>query len=871
MSDLSVQGQQPHQPISSGESTIRARRRTHQALIQDTIAPATMSDKQLRKLIKANPVLVSLMPPNEFLVGDMAKLFESRNKHRAQQAQNDETNSDTFSRLAQALKERGLTATEIRKEFTKINKDEQNFIDDVNDNISNQEAATTDFNDAVSDAQSYIDDYNSARDDYLNAKSDYDSAVTAWNTAQSTFNAAQTLYNSYSSPTPAQTATYNAAVAARNAAQTTYNNAVTAYNNAKNTFNNAIDVYNHYVDHTVEPSVSDYNTARTDFLGTQNSNNNQLTAINIRRSRYGIPAIPNQNQTPTATSSIPNYSHATSSFTPPAAAASPYPITSNLTPLPNADENVLVVTYYDPLVALLNATRDTLETNLNVAQNVDENRRNKLRGKDPFGENTYISKRKHIPAFSVVNAGGGAAIAQYSGMEPGTRLESAISNASTRANELISTQAKLLAADKARAIVGAEAAGTPEGLRALNVIFAVKNAQQVRELIDSGETRKAVENAIIFDPGVDQKTKDAAIDAATATVNQSLIKTAVAELGIALETPGLYGQFLANTEQLKSFDLAKLQDLKLTSQEILNDPQKQLFLKSSLSNQLVNDGRTSRLEAEKIVDQAINFVLQQKGFNDFSDDKIKLSILEAFAKQGVELKQATDLANKAEDILKAQQKAKQALDVTVFNPKILTEELASAGIEKAGKIAEKALSEVANSFAVNNSEFQIALRDELISQGVSLDIANRVVAQVVARGAAVPADNLHTPLVETRSSIPELNSGIYALAMDALKGVEGGKELAKQAVAAIFGSEGTTKPTLLQIFNANDTRDFRLGNTQDQRIETARVRDELTLAFEDRIKLDQHFDLSKLFLYIGLSHIGGPEERSNKKSIDIPI
>lgn len=862
MSDLSIHG---HHHVTSENTAVQG---THTAK-KSVATTDTISSSVQASLIETDPRLIALIPPDEFLIGDMAAIFEARNLHRAQQASNDTTNSETFAKLAETLKNKGETAIQIRAQFDKIIQDESNLVAQQNADINTQQQAFSSFETQVSGSSAQINAYNDARDTYLQAKDNYDQAQENFGIAQNNYDEAVIYYNAHQPPTPEEQEDYDNAVDAYAAATADHNQAQTTYNSALATFNAAIDTYNNYVNSTVTPAVNAYNNSISAFLSAQNATNAQIDAINAERAKYGIPAIDSQNQTTSSASPLPTYAHATSSSTPPAAPDSPYTDFENdLQPVSQPDGQEIITDYYDPLIALFNAQTTTTDKVLAVAQNIDQQRRNNLRGDDPFGSNSFITRHHRISALSVVNAGGGIALGQLSSNDKDTGQEALISKAALRAFEIISTTAQSFAVKEARQSFVPETLKNEEMRLPLGLVFGISNAEYVRNLVDSGNIRAEVAKQVRAEfegQQADQATIEAAIDVATANVNQRLILTAVAEIGTAINAPGLYGQFLANGAQLTDADLKASAEIHLSAEEVLNDPQKQLFLKSSLSNQLLIDGRT-RVDAETIVDSAINFLIKHGELTIRTEEQIKAAILDAFAKQGLKDKEAAQLAEKAAEILRAERSSPQVLYAELFNPALLEKELRDAGVKKASRIATAALDDViSNSYFVTNAEFQIALQDELLKKGVDSGLAAQISQSLVGNVASTPASPLSSQVLKTQLTTAELSAGLRVSVVNALQGsigLEKAEAFADQTVASLIQSEGVNKRSLLELYNEV---------TPSQVHEADQVRANTALTFEQRMTLNQHFESSKLFLYIGLSSFGSSEKEFDRKSIDIPV
>lgn len=838
------------------------------------------------------------------------------NKQKMQQANSQYANSMAFANLSKQLTDRGLSAQSILSSITAIGNDQAALVATQNQQITTQEGANTTFNGKVISTQP-TPGSDTATNDMINGLANFQNN-----------NITQAQFDSIlqEAPTSDQDAIDK------------LNTATTMYKNGSITlaeFNEALKSYNTYMNArnaTLDPLATTYNKSVDTFNSEQAANNATIVKLNKTRADFQAPATPsgpNDQTTPGATippiapeneiaqkAPVPYFP----TFSYPATNASalaiptvtnPGPIPNTLTPIPvEPFTSNLLTTIAFPLIAQYNTGMQLVKTHLNTAENADNYRRYNLVGTDPLGQNAYISRLHRVAPKSALEAGGGVAIANLPGSEgKKPHQQVLISNAIyTAFNETaalnfnlpvlgtlgrfgvqLSLQSGLLSVTPGVAIVGTTA---PNSAEVIGAGFAISNVTVVRNLINSGATESAVRK--LLEPElkgkVNQKTINQTIEAVTTSLNNELLKIATVNAGIALKAPGLPGQIFGNTKGVNPEDLKNVSNRKQTLPEVLNNPVKQEFLTTTLSDKYALDTKTQSTAAQAKIDAAVNSVVKEGNIKN--ETELHTDLVNAFIAQGISRNEAEALANEAIVVINAEQ-SNQALNAGLVNPAVsatpLSTALTNLGISSsvASTAAQNAIAAVIeNPNITNNQEFTIALQISLEQQGISAGVAKQA-AQNLVSGVVATAPTtspLLTPQVNAvlpRDQLAEeLHGHVYGQLKEPL-GPDKAREVADHAVTTFVGPPGTPtgnaankNPSLIDTFNNQHDRQARNGTLPSQKVRAESYRDYIRPSFDlydfsKKIQEPFHFLLSNYTT--GVMYAGRPIPKNFQRPLDVQV
>lgn len=635
------------------------------------------------------------------------------------------------------------------------------------------------------------------------------------------------------------------------AALATLNSGTDQYNNGdidQTTYeNNYVIPYNNYV----TSRNSAIQAAATNYASTLNtfntvdvpSLNTTIDSVNAAGKPYNIATIPPEPTIPgQSTTLLPLMAD------PPPAAGSALHLSDSRTPLspatgsipPPPSQNTFLQTYYDPIFNAVAAALKISNTRLEQLLNQEDYRRFNLRDTDPKKKinlpNTVTTPSSRIANDTTqasFNAGGGVATAIIASGLGSPHLEGNFSDSIFEANSNIfqlnfshglgdnlKTYGNLsLYATGIQSLkpalsgLNVNTLAPNQLLNAFNVTLGVNVASTVLGLILSGSTREAVRQFVEqdFKGKADQKSIDRATNILTAELNIAFLQFAATSASIALQAPGLPAQLTANVNGVPS----NVSSTPLSPGRVLANSQSAGFLTSTLAGTLSADNRISGDRAQAIITTAVNDVIASGHIKNL--ESLQNKLIQSLIAQGLTRDEALRLASQAGAIVQQESTAAQNLHAQVLNQTQdvnllvpLLVQQAGVSSDKASAIANQAIQAVLSNQAIaNDTEFRIALQQQLAAAGISGPNAQLAAASLVNAAIATAPSQETSPLATPTPEQPLNGRQLrHALARHAANLLANplGQGLALQhggrIVELLIGAPGNAN-SLLALLNTN--------------------------------------------------------------------
>ena len=718
--------------------------------------------------------------------------------------------------------------------------------------------------------------------------------------------------------------TYNNAVATTMPSSNSDQNAVNAMNTAisqynsgnlsESDFNKAVATYNDYVNSrnaTLDSFRNTYNASVSTFQGQVTANNATIANLNALGKTYNIATIPNQTGVPTTASPFPTQAQAPLTIPVSSIPNAPAPIPT-IPAIPKATANSskinFLATYWEPIVklAMINLSLSDRKQALHQA-NTDFNLYY-IRGKNPTKANAYISDVTpiHFDTSGGIGLGStGVATSMIGSALDSPHVNGLISSGVFAANAeqfgIRSTQPLLThftifglrtaanqvlkAALPGMRLIGAPALATAAAGPAFGVALGISSAQITADNINSGVTQQAIASFVNSDlqGKADQKTIDRTTAVLTAQANLFEILTALLVTANTAKLPGLPGQIFGNVNGITPAQLQKQSPQTLA--QVLNDPLKQVFLKTTLATQLAQNTKLQQGQAQTQINNAINTTLSEGPLRNAAEFKRRL--IQQLVGENVDRHTAVVLANQAQSILNADKTSQHIVNSDLFDRTLATNRLTTQLVKEgyleadARRLAEAAIIQTQDNAAISNAtEFQIALNRALDNLNVNRAKAQAASQATIAALNVVPPGTspVFNPFALTTLSPAELGREINAHVVQTLSpilGPDSARQIANQAVTAFVGAPAPGAPAgLLALLNQNVETLRRFGDPRIEQKITDQFR-QFTLPNVDLLAFSN--DLTNpayTFLHIaatGIMYTPHEIPTKAKRSIDIQV
>jgi hypothetical protein len=342
--------------------------------------------------------------------------------------------------------------------------------------------------------------------------------------------------------------------------------------------------------------------------------------------------------------------------------------------------------------------------------------------------------------------------------------------------------------------------GTPS-LTALSIAFAVSHTSVIRDAIRSGVIAQGVKQIIQkqLQGQVSQDEVDRASRVLTAQINLTLLQLTTSQLGASLNSPGLPGQLFGNVSNLPTSTFLEAANRPPTLTETLQDPLKQLFLKSNLSDQIAQSTSLSQNRSQEIAHEAINSASKTPSPQE---EAIHNSLQNSLQSQGISSPVASQLASVVLDNAKKDSENFIALHTDLLkqdtSEELISQALQQQGIQpsQADRIGQEAALTLLQSGNFNNDrEFQIILHQRLENFGIDTEIAlaasERLFHTINSPSTNPTLNPLQSPQLQTLLSPDALSQTLYDQTFGLLKNhvdIKTAQHIANQAVLATVGS-----------------------------------------------------------------------------------
>ena len=415
--------------------------------------------------------------------------------------------------------------------------------------------------------------------------------------------------------------------------------------------------------------------------------------------------------------------------------------------------------------------------------------------------------------------------------------------------------------------------------------FGISHAQVVADLIQSGAIADSVKEFVAAQ--LEGKADDATIqhtaDVLTAELNLTLLQVASFELGAALQSPGLTQQIFGNVPSLS------ITQTPPTLTETVQDPIKQLFLKSTLSTALSKETHIPGFKANEILNDIVNALLANP---EISTETLKSSLVEGLVNRGIDLETANRLADLAEEIVNKENSRFIGLSSDLLNQEIAEDLLANAlvksDIKDSQRISAETILQVLRSgnFA-NDQEFAIQVQLQLQAAGISQDRAvsasESLIASVKSTTPLPPLQNPAPEILPPEELKEQIYARIYGLLKDSL-GEERARTIALQGVATVVGGIPSTGEIVDQDIQSPNSL-INLTNDQVKVLlkesagtASVKIADSFRYFMGDSIDLivlhkkisDPAYTFA-ISMYTGLMYNGEPQPKNFTKSIDFVV
>lgn len=642
---------------------------------------------------------------------------------------------------------------------------------------------------AHNDVDSAIDDYNNE----IEGQTDEDQDRI------DTMNAATQAYNN-SNKNAAATATYNNAIASYN----TYVNTtrVNSYNSAKNTL---VSAFNDYQD-----SVAEQNAL--------------IDEINALRAEAGLPPMPQAPNAPSipAQTTMPSAPSTSNPVALPAATI-PTPVASIPAPVQPPTLEELIAQYVTPLWDTVVPAME--EPNAAIEQLIQY--RDFLRyylgplaGKVSTLPNSFVDQTEEVFLDQSVNIGSGSGVSlasMISGLsnENLNRLLSdsianaAVQNANAPLSPELFDQIRLISlALLSRAALGSSVpafsllserlASMDENSAAVQIALSLAYIIQIAALAVSQDLQEAILSQLqAANPTADPAELSQLAATLAAASNMSFALFAVTQLAQSLKFPELTGQLLGLINA-PTTEGALASASSLTVSDVLSNQVSVSHLKADLSKGLAGFGNVSQDVANDIAKN-----LNLSGISDETQlrDSIRQQLILASEKEKISSDEATVLANRAVEFIKAEIAGKNLLDTAVDRDIVqrdyLVKRLQSEGIND-NAIAQ-VVPNIADASFTSRRELRDRITDNLVISGLARDEALRVATTIVLNNQS----GILTYPPVSDSQLAEAVTSHVTNQASADFGVRQSQQLAGLIVNALFGNEQTSPSSITNIIRTN--------------------------------------------------------------------
>lgn len=772
-----------HAPVETTQQQAKVVRLHDPEAAQDVLETSSSNKKT------GNALLDSLLGGERITVGSFHDSVEiPRNKSRHKLYDNDRLFNDAAKKLNNAKIDNSIGLAFISASIKSV---------------------FSGWNTLSTTVQSQVNGLNSTITAYNNQIQPGDAAAIA------NLNAGTDLYNNGSIDQPTYEATYvipyNNYVASRNSA---IQSAATTYSNTLNSFN-TVDVP---------------------------TNNATITSINAASEQFNIAPIPSESTIPPqGTALLP-----TMTYPAPPSGSVPHlsdprtllsAATSSIPSPPS--QNTFLQTYFEPIFNAAAAALKLSDTRFQQLLDTEDFRRFNLRDFDNPTKKinlpnsvTAVLSRMASDAGSF-NAGGGVATAIIASGLGSPHMEGNFSDSIFEANSnifqlnfsqslgnVLKTYGNLsLYATGIQSLkpalsgLNVNTLAPNQLLNAFTVTLGVNVASTVLGLILSGSTRDAVRRFVEEDlkGKADQKAIDRATAILTAELNIAFLQFAATAASIALQAPGLPAQLTANVSGIP----ADVSSTPLSPGRVLADSQRVGFLTNALAGKLSADNNISNAKAQTLIATAIQDATVSGHIKSL--DKLHNKLVKSFVDQGLTKAEASRLADQAVSIVQQESIAQQNLHVQVLNPTSDVNLLVPLLVQNAGlsndrarAIANQAIQAVLSNRAIaNDTEFRIALQQELEASGISGPNAQLAATSLInAAVGGAPSQEispLDTPSLEHPLNGRQLRHALARHAATLLANPLGqgvALQHASRIVELLIGAPGSTT-SLLALLNAN--------------------------------------------------------------------
>lgn len=647
---------------------------------------------------------------------------------------------------------------------------------------------------AYNAAKSAIDDYNNKIDTQTNADQDH----------IDTMNDATKAYNNADKSTPAK----------KTAAENTYNNAISAYNTYVNT--TRVDNYNS-AKNTLASDLTDYNSS----VAEQNA---LIDEINGLRAEAGIPLLPHVSDAPSipAQTIMPTAPSTSNPVTLPDA-TQPTPVASIPAPVqpPTLDE--LVAQYVTPLLDTVVPAMegpDQLVDQLTQYHDFQRYYLGPLAGKVTTLPTSFVNQNEEVFLDQSVNVGSGSGVSlgtMIGGLsnENLNRLlsDSIATAAAQQANipispELYDQIRLIILALHSRAALGSSVpafsllserlASMDENSTAVQMALSLAYTIQIAALAVSDDLQQAILSRLqTANPNADPAALSKLAVTLTAAANLSFALFAVSQLAQSLKSPELTGQVLSliNTPSTEG---ALASASTITVSDVLSNPVSVSNLKANISQSLAGFGNVSQ--------DVANEIAKNLNFSDISDeaqlkDAIKQQIIKASENEKISSDEATALADRAAEFVKAEIAGKNLLDTAVQKEVVqhdyLTKQLQNEGVSN--DVIAKIVPNIVDGSYTSRRELRDTISENLIASGIAQGEALNIATTIVVNNQS---GILTYPPVSDTQLAENVTSHVTNQA-SADFGVRQSQQLAGLIVSALLGNDQTSPSSITNIIRTN--------------------------------------------------------------------
>jgi hypothetical protein len=675
-------------------------------------------------------------------------------------------------------------------------------------------------------------------------------------------------------------------------------------------FNIVVTNYNNYViqrNQTLEPLAEDYNDARETYNEQVEENNEKIEDLNEIRERFGIPSIPDQPEATVEAFSMPEQDYAPLSTPVPSIPARPFPPTMPPIGPVTATQDGLMNQFFLPAVSTALGLLNLFKQGEDIRASVEEFLRFFLREKSV---NLPESAIERLPDFLFSTGGGqvgnvgGVALATISAGLGSPHLAGLIQNS------ILSSDQKIFQLEKIASIVPElEAFGlkilTNTGLQAtlpalnllgdgafqkgslpaFKVAFGIAFSEIITDLVKSGTIKEEVQKLVEKELAgkIPPEELGRVIEILTSQVNLGLLQFASFELAASLQSPGLAAQVFGNAGvPEEAFTAAANRGS--TPGEVLQDPLKTAFLKSTLSATLTEKTGLELAKTQRIINEIINQAAIQ---SNISLEKLASIVENDLVKQGIDRKTAVETADLAVEIVK-KDSVRSTLSPGIYKEglaeRLLTAALVEANVEAstAQRLSQEAILKALRFGAFStDAQFQLFLQLKLEGLGIESSVAAKAAATAVA-GLAVQPSPFEAGNVAGILTPVELSEQVLTRVQSLLRGYLTPEEARRIGVKAAgltaaeveVGDEITNPDSLTNLLRdavavLNKESD---GKADTLIAESFRffMGDAIDLFVTHKKIIDPAYSLV-LSMHTGIMYAGQPEPSNFRKSIDIAI